>query len=293
MEDIIAKIKLFFGIHDRRLTPQESAAVEMCLFTVSCGAFGLFVRWMQKMVGFNEDGLPDPGFWNAALIVMILFTAYMTTRYVDKLKNRRWFLPRSHKEVYYTANKWLKLAANCAAALMLLGGLLSFVGCGLVKNRYLICVMSVFSALTVIAYGVMLYSAKNGRYKLSTLRVASCAPTCLYSVWLVATYYANSINAVVWDFGLEIVTLCFLIFTAFRLGGIYFYTFRPSKTIFLCFFSSFLCLMNIADGRLFGQQLMLVASAIYFTVFAMIMIFNMQEKDIPTEIAIEDGFERV
>lgn len=292
MEEVIAKIKQFFGIRDRRLTIQEMAAVEICLYTVSGGAFGLFVRWMQKMIGYNEKSLPDPGFWNWAVIGIIAFAAFLLTKLVDGLKNRRWFLPRSHREVYSTDNRWLRLAAGTAAFLLVVGAILTLYSCGLEKNRYLLYVLSIFSVLTVIAHSVILSSANTGKHKLSILRTVSCAPMLFYSIWLISTYYANSINSVVWDYSLEIITVCVLIVTAFRIGGIYFFVFRPSKTIFLCCFSAFMCLMNIADGRLFGQQLMLVGSAIYYVVFAMIMIINMQEKDTPGEIAIEDGFDR-
>ena len=39
-------------------------ALEISCYVVGAGAFGVFVRWLQVMMAFNEEGLVDKSFFN-------------------------------------------------------------------------------------------------------------------------------------------------------------------------------------------------------------------------------------
>ena len=47
-------------------------ALEICCYVAGAGAFGVFVRWLQVMMAFNEEGLADKSFFNFALPVFCL-----------------------------------------------------------------------------------------------------------------------------------------------------------------------------------------------------------------------------
>lgn len=293
MEEFIERFKKLLGIETRILSPQESAAVEAGLYAICAAAIGMFSRWMQRMMAFNDDGLPDPSFWNFAIFAIALGVALIFTRRIDKMKNRRWFLTKNYVEVYSTDNKWLLAASNLGAVIMCLGGILLITETTNEQRQLFYICTGILGAATGIELVAVIHSARNARFRPKTLRLMSIIPMVFLSVWLICTYQANSINPLVINFGLQIITICILMMTVFRLAGIFFYSFKPSRTMFLCMFGSYVCSMNIPESIFFGETLLFIGIAVILICYTWIMICNMQERDAPGEYRIQDGFERL
>lgn len=293
MDEFFEKLKQALGIQTRVLNAQEHAALEATLYTVCTAAFGMFVRWMQKMLAFNENNLPDKSFWNWATPVTALIVALIFIRLIDKMKNRRWFLTKNYTEVYVTDSKVLLLIEIFGGFLVFLGGVLLISETEAAKNPIFYIVTGVLAMCAAIVLPLITISANRRIFRAKTLRLISLLPLLYTAAWLICTYQANSINSVVLDFGLEIITICILMITMFRLCGIFYYSFKPSRTMFFCMFGAFACVMNIADSHYFGEQLMFVGLAAILGSYNWAMICNMQQREAPKEISIQDGFERV
>lgn len=293
MDEFFEKLKQALGIETRILNAQEQAAVEATLYTVCTAAFGMFVRWMQKMLAFNENNLPDKSFWNWATPFTAFFVALVFIRLIDKMKNRRWFLTKNYTEVYATDSKICLVLSFFGGFLTFLGGALLIMETESAKNPIFYIVTGILAMCTAIVLPLLIVSANRRMFRPKVLRLITLLPLLFTAAWLICTYQANSINSVVLDFGLEIITICFLMLAMFRLCGIFYYSFKPSRTMFFCMFCTFICIMNIADEHFFGEQLMFVGLAVIFGVYNWIMICNMQQREAPREISIQDGFERV
>ena len=50
----------------------QKDALEKTCYVGGAGAFGVFLRWLQTQVAFNDEGLPDPSVFNVLVPLVIL-----------------------------------------------------------------------------------------------------------------------------------------------------------------------------------------------------------------------------
>ena len=58
--------------------------MEISCYVAGAGAFGVFLRWMQDQLAFNEFGLPDPSAFHVMLPVYILVCAVLFRHFVKR-----------------------------------------------------------------------------------------------------------------------------------------------------------------------------------------------------------------
>ena len=98
---------------------------------------------------------------------------------------------------------------------------------------------------------------------------------------------ANSINGVLWAYGIEVIACCVILLAFFRMAGFIYSSADAWNSLFFCMFGAFLAIVCLADGRYMGQQLML---------YNWIMIKNLRHRKVDpiAEAAVEEGgYERV
>ena len=50
----------------------QKEALEKTCYVGGAGAFGVFLRWLQLQIAFNDDGLPDPSVFNVLVPLAIV-----------------------------------------------------------------------------------------------------------------------------------------------------------------------------------------------------------------------------
>ena len=53
----------------------QKKALEITCYVVGAGAFSVFIRWLQTMLAFNEDGLVDRSIFNFLVPLMVIIAA--------------------------------------------------------------------------------------------------------------------------------------------------------------------------------------------------------------------------
>ena len=252
-------------------------ALEKTCYVGGAGAFGVFIRWLQTQVAFNDEGLPDPSVFNVLVPVAILAAGAVFYVFVRRWRERRYYLPSAFNRalrndgLIYGALRWF------LGALMCLGAIALFVSSEADRN--------------VGFYRVL---ADEPRMKL--VCALHAAPMLLFSFWLVTCYKVNSINGVVWAYGVEIVACCFLLLAFFRVAGFAYSSADAWHSLFFSMFAAFLAIVCLADGRYMGMQLMLLAAAGMLMLYNWIMIVNLRRKHVDTIAAAAaetGGFEQL
>lgn len=285
-------------MHEDKNKKEESGhkrALEVNAYVVGAGAFGVFFRWMQCQLAFDDLGLPEKSFWNVMVPLSILIVGYVFLRFVDKFRNQRYYLPDAFNLALENKGRLYAVIRWAVGGLMCVGALVILATCETDKHAVLLRVIALLAALTGISFPLLLSSANKEKELLRPriLCLYSLFPILLFAAWLIFSYIENAINSVVWGYAIEIITICFAMVSFFRVAGFTYGQPNVWRAMFFAMFGAFLCIMSLADSRNVGLQIVLLSAALMLIVYNWIMVTNLQQRDAESREAPQDGFERL
>ena len=93
-------------------------SLELACYIGGAGAFGVFLRWLQLQLAFNELGLPDPSAFHIGLILYVVAAALVFLYFVRRYENQHLYLPDEFPAAFSNTGR-LYLAVRIVAGLLL------------------------------------------------------------------------------------------------------------------------------------------------------------------------------
>ena len=281
-------------MHEEKDKINHKKALEINAYVAGAGAFGVFFRWMQRQLAF-EDGLVKGSVWNVIVPLSILVVGYVFLRFVDRFKNERCYLPDELEEALVSPGKLYTIVRWAVGILMCVGALAVLATCETDKNAVMLRVVALLAGLSGLSFPLLLSAANRKRVWMGpkVLCLFSFLPMLLFAVWLILSYKENAINSVIWDYSIEIITLCVGMVSFFRVGGFAFGQPNCWRAMFFAMFGAFLCIMSLADSRNIGLQIILLSAALMLINYNWIMVANLRSREAEEKEAPSDGFERL
>ena len=281
-------------MHEEKDKINHKKALEINAYVAGAGAFGVFFRWMQRQLAF-EDGLVKGSVWNVIVPLSILAVGYVFLRFVDRFKNERCYLPDELEEALVSPGKLYTIVRWAVGILMCVGALAVLATCETDKNAVMLRVVALLAGLSGLSFPLLLSAANRKRVWMGpkVLCLFSFLPMLLLAVWLILSYKENAINSVIWDYSIEIITLCVGMVSFFRVGGFAFGQPNCWRAMFFAMFGAFLCIMSLADSRNIGLQIILLSAALMLINYNWIMVANLRSREAEEGEAPSDGFERL
>ena len=270
---------------------KDSKSLETCCYIIGAGAFGIFFRWMQLQLAF-ENGLPEKSVWHTFVLLLIAASAAVFWYFIRKFEKAGlslsgdFFEALSNSGKLYTVLRWLFGVILCA------GSVLLFMSSELDANVTFLRVLSGFGVLSGISFPLLLSCANRPHaVKNSTITLLAIFPLFFFCTWLLTSYKQNSINPIIWIYAIEILTLIVDALAFFRIAGFAYGVPDAKKTMFNCMLGAMLSLMSLADNRYLGQQVMFLAVALMFIMVVWIMIANLGVREETSASVREDDEE--
>ena len=274
----------------------QKDALEKTCYVGGAGAFGVFIRWLQLQVAFNDDGLPDPSVFNVLVPLAILAAGAVFFRFVRRWRDKRFYLPGAFNKALYNDGLIYGALRWFLGALMCLGAIALFAKSEADRNVGFYRVLAALGLISGAAFPFVMREANEDEPRLKLVCALQAAPMLLFAFWLVTCYKVNSINGIVWAYGVEVVACCFLLLAFFRVAGFAYSSSDQWHTLFFCMFAAFLAIVCLADERYMGMQLMLLAAAGMLMLYNWILISNLKRKKVdPIAAAAAEtgGFEQL
>ena len=278
-------------MHERKMM---KVALETVCYVAGAGAFSVFIRWLQTMLAYNEDGLVDRSVFNLLVPAMIIASALVFRGFIKRFQKERYALPEDffallkNDSRIYSALRWI------IGLVMIFGAGLLLAECETDKDAAFLKVLSILGALSGLSFSLLLTNANKPHVaKRGTICLLSAVPVVFFSFWLITCYKINSINPVLWDYSVEIVTLIVCILSFFRLAGSEYSVVKSWRSMFLAMLGGALCIMIVADNRYMGMQLMFISAAAMQIYYVWVMICNMTQGEKEVEAKSDDGFEHI
>ena len=268
--------------------------LQIGVFVCSAGAFGVFFRWLQLQLAF-DDGLAGPSLWNFVVPLSILAAAWIFRRFVEQFRDDRCRLPKSFHGALKNDLLLYRIVRVAIGAVMCLGALLLFAKSETDPHVGFLRVLSAVGFLTGLSWPLLLREANRDprESRVWLLCLYAMLPVLFFVVWLVYDYALNSLNSVIWAYAVEVLTVCVSMLAFFRMAGFAFGTPNVRRSMFGAMFGAVMCMMALADERYMGAQLMLAASAGMLVLYNWIMVSNLRQGKVREKRRTHDGFERL
>ncbi len=271
----------------------QKRALEISCYVAGAGAFGVFFRWLQDMIAFNELGLVDRSAFNVLVPLFVLAMAAVYLRFLSQDEKKHLALPEEFSAALGSDYRLYAVLSWLAAAVVVAGALALLAKSETDKFVKFLRVLSVMGALSGLSTALLMDQAARGQERPAPLCVLSLPPIVFFATWLIYTYRANSINSVLWAYVPEMVTVIAAMFAFARIAGFAFGTPNGKRARFDAMLGASLCIMSLADERHTGMQLMLAGTALQLMLYNWAMICNLKQSRPQPAAQPEDGFDRL
>ena len=266
-------------------------SLEITCYVCGLGAFGVFFRWLQVMMAFDEAGLNEKSAFNLLVPLMILGAAWLFRRFNKQIRAERLYLPEEYCEALYNPGKLFTIIRWAAGGLMALGALVLFVAAETDVDAELIRIMAIIAFGAGVTFPLVLGAANYDELAhVAMLRFFMLLPVVLYSFWLFISYKQNAYNSVAWSYAIEMLSFIAAMLAYFRVMGFAFFVTDGKKCMFAVMMCGMLSIMSLADERYIGMQMIIAATAMQMAMYNWIFIMNLKKRK-PKKVVEEDFIE--
>jgi hypothetical protein len=271
--------------------------LEIGCYVAGAGAFGVFFRWLQDQLAFDENGLNEKSFFNILVPVIAVAMVLLFRYFVEQMKTRHIGTPEDFCHALYNPGKLYAILRWAAGLVMIAGAVLLMMTSEADPHAKMIRVLCLLAALSGLAFPLVLGQANYDSFGHQALvQAGAILPVMMYALWLVLCYIQNALNSVPWSYAVELVTIMCAMMGFFRVAGFAFHTPDGYKALFSAMLGTAACIMSLADERYMGMQLILLSSAGMLLLYVWIMVRNLEklrEKKISSPEEDDGGFEKL
>ena len=271
----------------------QKKALEITCYVAGGGAFGVFLRWLQVMIAFNEQGLVNKSAFNVLVPAFLIAAVAVFLRFLNQDDQRQLYVPEPFVPALKNDYKLFSILSWLAGGIVVIGALALLAKSETDKFVRFLRVLSAMGAVSGVTAPLLLELAHREEDRQSLICLVSLPPVIFFAAWLVYLYRINSINSVLWSYVPEMLTVSVVMFAFVRIAGFAFGAAKPRRARFDAMFGGLLCLMSLADDRYMGMQLMLLGTAMLLMLYNWAMVCNLRRGEPKPTAQPNDGFERL
>lgn len=276
----------------------QKKSLEITCYVAGAGAFGVFLRWLQDQLAFDENGLSEPSVFNFLVPLMLLAAAWMFTRFINKIQDDKLYVPRDFCDALFNPGKLFAVARWAIGLLMCLGSVVLLMTSETDVDADFIRIICLLGFLSGLAFPFVLGSANYDEFaNVRFVRLCMMMPILLFSAWLILCYKQNSYNSVVWSYVIEMATIIVALLAFFRIAGYAFFAPNWRKCMLAIMMGAAMCIMSLADDRYMGMHIIMLSAALMLILYNWILFKNLRKKVKRSEIqepqSDEGGFEQI
>ena len=276
----------------------QKKSLEITCYVAGAGAFGVFLRWLQDQLAFDENGLSEPSVFNFLVPLMLLAAAWMFARFLYSIEDDKCYVPRDFCDALFNPGKLFAIARWAIGLLMCLGSVVLLMTSETDVDADFIRIICLLGFLSGLAFPFVLGSANYDEFaNVRFVRLCMMMPILLFSAWLILCYKQNSYNSVVWSYVIEMATIIVALLAFFRIAGYAFFAPNWRKCMLAIMMGAAMCIMSLADERYMGMHIIMLSAALMLILYNWILFKNLRKKVKRSEVQEpqpdEGGFEQI
>ena len=120
----------------------QKKSLEVSCYVCGAGAFGVFFRWLQDQMAFDDARLAERSVFNYLVPLLILAAALLFNRFIEQAKSEKLYIPRDYCQALRNEGKLYTLARWVCGLVMVLGGVLLISSCETDKDAKLMFILA-------------------------------------------------------------------------------------------------------------------------------------------------------
>lgn len=257
-------------------------ALITCCFVCALGAFGAFFRWLQNQLAFDtETGMINPSLWNI-MVPLVIAAAAVIFYFIIRKFLVGLTAPTEMYATFRGTTFFHPIAAWIIGGIVAIGGIATLFGAGDDVQPGALTFIGIMMIIAGISFPSICTAAKR-HLAPGLVSVFSAIPIIVFTLWLIACYVRNASIPNVWKYGVEIITVCVIIVAFFYNAGVAFGKPEPVKALYFSMLGAFLCLLSLADSRIFGLQMIVFGTALMLLMYCWMIVSNMRKQEVSAE----------
>ena len=255
-------------------------AFVICLTTLVVGIFGFFLRWLQTLNGFDENGLAIPGAATAIVFLVYSVLALGAFALVLRFYLRGKRAPTLASGAFRAPNAIPGLVMWVLAVLMVIACLVLMFSSDFARYptmQRLTSALGIFAGLCLPFIIKAKAEGENKAEDKGPAAIAALIPVLFCSLWLVTAYRVEAENPVLWSYVLEILGIIAAAVSFYYIAAYFYGRANPARCLFTLQLAVYLCLTTLMDEHAFAEKLLFGVLAAVFLVFEYLIFSNIGE----------------
>ena len=276
----------------------QKRSLEISCYVCGAGAFGVFFRWLQDQMAFDDAGLAERSVFNYLVPLAILASAVLFNRFIEQARSEKLYIPTDFCQALRNEGRLFTIARWVCGLVMAGGGVLLIATSETDKDASWLLALAFLAIASGISFPLVIGSANDKYGKLRHPALAclgTTLPIVLYALWLIICYKQNALNSVIWSYLVEMMAIITAMMAFFRAAGFAYGAVKTWHSFFTIMMGVMMCIMALADDRYMGMHLIMLGAAMQLLLYEWLLIMNMQKKAVKPRVErpSEDGFERL
>ncbi len=234
-------------------------AFTLTLASFVAGIFGFFLRWLQNLNGFDDNGLAVPGANITAVFVVYTLIVILAFVLEEKILFRKLHRSSLAAEALKMPNFVIRALSWVIAAIMVLGCLIYMFSSDFSRfpgMQRITSALGIFAGLSIpFIFGGK--SEKEGGHG----TVASLIPVLFGCLWLVTSYRIQSENPIRWAYAPSMLAIIALLLSFYYIAAYFYGKPKPGRCLFALQLCSYLCIITLIDGHSLAETLIFASGA--------------------------------
>lgn len=251
-------------------------AFTICLTTFVVGIFGFFLRWLQTLNGFEENGLAIPGAATAAVFTVYSLLALLAFVFVNRFYLRKKSISEKAAEALYTGNIIPTAVMWVVAAVMAIACVVLMFGSDFARYPTMQRTMSALGIFSAVCLPFIL-RRKAGGEDGGVGGIAAVIPVLFGCLWLVTSYRIESENPVLWSYVLEVLAIIAATLSFYYVAAYFYGRAKPVRGLIMLQVAVYLCMCTLMDNHSGMEKLLFGCLAAAFLIFEYVLLSNIKE----------------
>jgi len=253
-------------------------AFTICLTTFVAGIFGFFLRWLQTLNGFDENGLAIPGAATAAVYLVYSVLALCAFALILRFFTGKKVLSDKATEALRTENAIPTLVMWVIAAVMAIACLVLMFSSDFARYPTMQRLMSALGIFSAVSLPLIIRRKAEGEDG-GIASIAAVLPVLFGCLWLITAYRVESENPVIWSCALEILAIVAVTLSFYYVAAYFYGRAKPFRGIVMLQLAVYLCMCTLMDEHTGAEKLLFGCLAAAFLVMEYVLLSNMKEKE--------------
>ena len=254
----------------------QKNAFTLTLASFVAGIFGFFLRWLQNLNGFDDEGLAVSGATISVTVVVYTVLVLLLFFLMERFYFRKLQRGTTACEAFALPNFLIKLILWAAAALMLVGSLIFMFSSDFSRFPTMQRITGALGIFAGLCFP-FICQRRNAFQEGGSSMVTALIPVAFACFWLVAAYRVEAENPNLWAYAPHILAIVAVLLGFYYVAAYFFGRAKPDRCVFFLQCAAYLGIFTLMDKLSAAETLMFIACSGVSLVFQYVIIDNAEK----------------